>query len=155
MAHAQLKEAEAAEKAFETALDGGLRQLRDALLPRIRPRLDAFGNTSYTLQTEAAFAAAEGDTFVGGLVGEMELTLAPLAPTLASGARERLVHLLLQASAERLEAIILTKRFDQLGALLLDAPFGLLLQLFKTLAGLGHGLVICCYFCFQLSDLLS
>ena len=44
----------------------------------------------------------------------------PLSPGLAEGARERLLQMLLQACAERIETLVLAKRFDQLGALQLD-----------------------------------
>ena len=119
-AQSQLVEAEGVVSAFESALDSGLQQLSSALFPRLRSRLDAFGAASYTLQTEAAFAAAEGDTFVAGLMTEMELVMRPLSPGLAEGARERLLQMLLQACAERIETLVLAKRFDQLGALQLD-----------------------------------
>jgi hypothetical protein len=119
-AQTALTDAESVHAAFDAALDAGLNQLSSALFPRLRPRLDAFANASYTLQTEAAFAAAEGESFVGALMAELENVLKPLSPALAEGARERLLMLLMQGCAERLETALLTKRFDQLGALQLD-----------------------------------
>ena len=116
----QLREAHDVQQAFESALEAGLHQLTSALLPRLRPRFDAFGTTSYMLQTEAAFAAAEGDTFVGGLMSEVEQMMRSLAPALVEGARERLLQQLLQACVDRLEGLLLSKRFDALGALQLD-----------------------------------
>lgn len=120
MARGALADAAKAEQAFTDALDRGLKKLSSELMPRLRVRLDAFGAASYTLQTEAAFAAAEGDTFVAGLVAELEASMRPLSPHLAEGAREALLQLLIQACAERLEALVLAKRFDGLGALQLD-----------------------------------
>ena len=117
----QLRDAESVIQAFEAGLDNGLRQLSSALLPRLRPRLDTFGNASYTLQTEAAFAAADGDSFVNGLMVELEHAMRPLSPpTLAEGARERLLLLLIQSCCERLESLLVAKRFDALGAMHLD-----------------------------------
>lgn len=92
----QLVEAEGVLASFEAALDSGLRQLCSELMPRIRPRLDAFGAASYTLQTEAAFAAAEGDTFVAAVMAEFEHTLRSLGPALVDGAREALLQFLIQ-----------------------------------------------------------
>ena len=117
---AQLAEAESVTKLFEGAFDSGLRQLSSALFPRLNARLDAVRTASYTLQTEAAYAAAEGDTFVAGLMAELENVMLPLSPGLAEGAREALLQILIQSCADALEKLLFTKRFDQLGALQLD-----------------------------------
>ena len=119
-AMSELRKAEGVQQTFEDALDAGLRQLSSALLPRLRPRFDAFATASYKLETEAAFAAAEGDTFVTGLLAEVELVLKSLSSALIDGARERLLQQLLQACVDRLEVLLLSKRVDQLGALQLD-----------------------------------
>ena len=117
---AQLSDADSVREAFEAALEGGLKQLSSSLLPRLHKRLEAFSAASYTLQTEAAFAAAEGDTFVAGLMAELESAVRPLSPTLADGAKEALLQVLIAACAERLEELLFAKRFDQLGALQFD-----------------------------------
>ena len=117
---AQLSDADSVREAFEAALEGGLKQLSSSLLPRLHKRLEAFSAASYTLQTEAAFAAAEGDTFVAGLMAELESAVRPLSPTLVDGAKEALLQVLIAACAERLEELLFAKRFDQLGALQFD-----------------------------------
>lgn len=117
---AALKDAGSGLAAFEAALDGGIRELASSLMPRLRPRLEAFGSSSHVLQTEAAFGAAEADSFTPYLVGELEAVLRSLSPALAEGARDVLLGALVCLCAERLEALVLAKQFDQFGALQFD-----------------------------------
>lgn len=91
-----------------------------ALLPRIKLRLEAFGAADLVLESEANFAAAEGDSFVAGFLAELEGGLNALRPLLSAEVLESLLQLLVQASCERLEALLLAKRLDPLGALQLD-----------------------------------
>ena len=119
-AQAQLNEAAAVQQAFEAARDAGLAQLSRPMLGRLQKRIDVFGSASYVLQSDASFAKAEADSFVTGLISELELLLRPLAPALIEDARDALLLQLVAALAGRLETLVLAKRFDQLGALQLD-----------------------------------
>ena len=119
-AKAQLAEASATTAAFEHARDSGLAQLGKGMLFRLRNRLESFGSVSYVLETDAAFAAHEADSFVTPLLAELEGQTKPLAPLLVEEARDALLLLLVAGLAERLESLLLAKRLDQLGALQLD-----------------------------------
>ena len=116
----QLNESAAVQQAFEAARDAGLAQLSRPMLGRLQKRIDGFGSASYVLQSDASFAKAEADSFVTGLISELELLLRPLAPALIEDARDALLLQLVAALAGRLETMLLAKRFDQLGALQLD-----------------------------------
>ena len=66
-------------------------------MPRLRPKLDVFTSASFVLENDAAYAAAKSDSFVGGLVSELEATFASLKPALAEAARDELLASLLKA----------------------------------------------------------
>ncbi|KAL3926850.1 MAG: hypothetical protein SGPRY_003105 [Prymnesium sp.] len=106
---------------FEAAFGDGIKQLSATLQPKLRSRLEAFGGASFVLESEAGYNAARAEGYFGGLVTELEATLASLKPELVEGAREALLQALITASAERVEATLLQKKFDQLGALHLDS----------------------------------
>ena len=94
---AQLAAAAAALGEFESTLADGVGQLAASLLPRLRPRLDAFASASYVLATEAEFAAAKNDSFVAPFCAELEACIRPLQPALADAAREAVLQRLLQS----------------------------------------------------------
>ena len=114
--------AAAVDGAVGAALQGGLQQLSEMVLPRLKPRIDAFAAASYVLDgDDAAFAAAEADSFVSPLLDELALQKRLFADNgLAPENVEALLLLLLRACAERIEAALLDKDFDRLGALQLD-----------------------------------
>lgn len=119
-AAAQLGAAASVSASFADALKAGLSRLSATLLPRLQKRVDVLAFASYTLQTEAAFAAAEGDTFVVGFLNELEATVKQLSPALVEGARDELCSMLVKSCIERIEGHLIQKKFDQLGALQLD-----------------------------------
>jgi len=134
-ARAQLQEAEAVQGAFQASLDSGAAQVSRHLLARLR--FDVLASAGYLLHTEAAFAAAEGDSFVSGLVDEVSSLMRPLAHALVDQAREAVLQQLVQGVAERLEALLTSKKFDQLGALHFDRELRALTKRLGELSSKG------------------
>ncbi|BFI43089.1 hypothetical protein AXG93_1774s1140 [Marchantia polymorpha subsp. ruderalis] len=100
--------------------NGGLEQLANAIIPRLRGILDVVGPVSYEL-TEAQYAENEvNDPWVQKLLHLVDGNVAWLQPLLTSNNYDSLVHLIIDFLVKRLEAIMVQKRFNQLGGLQLD-----------------------------------
>ena len=131
--HKALAHAQASETTVQEALTAGLQQLVDMALPRLRPKLEGFANTKYLLANEEGLAAAEGSSFVGPLLLELNQFLDMLHPLLAPANFEELIQMLIGALAEKLEVMLLKKRFDLYGAMKLDHEIRMLSQGFAEL----------------------
>ncbi|KAL2609822.1 hypothetical protein R1flu_028395 [Riccia fluitans] len=100
--------------------NGGLEQLANAIIPRLRGILDVVGPVSYEL-TEAQYAENEvNDPWVQKLLHLVDVNVAWLQPLLTSNNYDSLVHLIIDFLVKRVEAIMVQKRFNQLGGLQLD-----------------------------------
>jgi hypothetical protein len=117
---AELEAARRVEEALGTALTSGLQQLGSTIHPRLKPRLDAFRDRSYLLQSDEALATAEAASFVSPLLAEMSAALSALQPGLNEPNRQALLLLLVGHCADRIEALLLLKKVDLFGALQLE-----------------------------------
>lgn len=117
---AELEIARRVEVTLATALTAGLQQLAASIHPRLKPRLDAFRDRSYLLQSDEALATAETASFVSPLLAEMSGALSALQPGLNEPNAQALLLLLVAHCADRIEALLLLKKVDIFGALQLE-----------------------------------
>ena len=89
-----LAHAQASEAVVQVALNTGLWQLADMVLPQLKPKLERFTNASYVLTNEEGLAAAEGSSFVVPLLLELDQVLGMLQPSLAPANLDALVQVL-------------------------------------------------------------
>ena len=136
-AHMSLREAlahaQASEAVVQVALNTGLWQLADMVLPQLKPKLERFTNASYVLSNEEGLAAAEGSSFVVPLLLELDQVLGMLQPSLAPANLDALVQVLIGALAEKIEALLLNKQLDIYGAMQLNREVRALLKRFAEL----------------------
>lgn len=104
--------------ALEQLGSGGLEQLGNAIIPRLR--IDVVAPVSYEL-SEAQYAENEvSDPWVQKLLHMVDVNLTWLQPLLTTNNYDSLVHLMIDFLVKRLEVMMTQKRFNQLGGLQLD-----------------------------------